>query len=592
MTARILRDASGAPLIDASGRMLVTGSILDENQSISRTPISLATITADWCANTYGTAPCTASGTPCYNTFATCQDKANYSLSSRDYLFSSTEAPQADTAARPYLLSVTYLPTEIRDRITVVGRVKLQLADEPDTDVGVDPYRANRAAPFSASYWRRWLARNPNYKGRKLVLSEGFWFVDQADFAKRWEGQLTNISIRGRQVTIEAVDYLGALQDVEIPAAISCECNHDITATAASFVVSDSSALDDAGYVRINDEVIGYTGRNSTTNLLSGCTRGMFDTVAAAHSHGDKVDRCEYFAPDSPYTHLQTLLVDHGGVATANIDTAAMTRAAGFPHTDVKFSALIVEQEKVFDLVADLAGALGINVWQDEAQMITVGRALPNDPARTTTGLTDAANLVEKSASLDRNEESRATRVIIYWDKDALGAADEAQSYRAVEVAVDADAESAAGYNEALPLTVYHRWLRPEYFRDKAAKRYIQAMAARMLAGVIEAQQQLSFELDRKDEALLTGHFAEITTDEATDIHGNDLAATWMVVKRTHGETTIKYQARQVVGDKLAIIAPAGHPDYSAATDDEKQYGYIADASGMMTATEKGYRIW
>ena len=46
-----------------------------------REPIELVEMVLPKCANTYGTAPCTASGAPgseCFNTRATCQDPDNY----------------------------------------------------------------------------------------------------------------------------------------------------------------------------------------------------------------------------------------------------------------------------------------------------------------------------------------------------------------------------------------------------------------------------------------------------------------------------------------------------------------------------------
>jgi hypothetical protein len=48
---------------------------------------------------------------------------------------------------RPYLKSVDYLPTEISRSLTVSGRVKVKIADEPDTDRGIDPYLDARTDP-------------------------------------------------------------------------------------------------------------------------------------------------------------------------------------------------------------------------------------------------------------------------------------------------------------------------------------------------------------------------------------------------------------------------------------------------------------
>ena len=51
--------------------------------TFGRKPITIVEIDVDFCALTYGTAPCTAAlsaATPrkCFNTFKTCQDQANF----------------------------------------------------------------------------------------------------------------------------------------------------------------------------------------------------------------------------------------------------------------------------------------------------------------------------------------------------------------------------------------------------------------------------------------------------------------------------------------------------------------------------------
>jgi len=55
-----------------------------------RIPVTVCELTLDFCANTYGVAPCTASGavgTECYNTYETCQDIPNYIKTTKTYRF-------------------------------------------------------------------------------------------------------------------------------------------------------------------------------------------------------------------------------------------------------------------------------------------------------------------------------------------------------------------------------------------------------------------------------------------------------------------------------------------------------------------------
>ncbi len=63
------------------------------------------------------------------------------------------------------------------------------------------------------------------------------------------------------------------------------------------------------GFVKINNEVIQYTGIDNTASTLTGTLRGQFDTVGAAHSIGNLVEKYEYvytakFDAPSPYDNI------------------------------------------------------------------------------------------------------------------------------------------------------------------------------------------------------------------------------------------------------------------------------------------------
>jgi hypothetical protein len=63
------------------------------------------------------------------------------------------------------------------------------------------------------------------------------------------------------------------------------------------------------GFVKINNEIIQYTGINNAASTLTGTLRGQFDTVGAAHSIGDTVLKYEYvyiakFDAPSPYENI------------------------------------------------------------------------------------------------------------------------------------------------------------------------------------------------------------------------------------------------------------------------------------------------
>lgn len=139
----------------------------------------------DWCANTFGSAPCTATGTPCYQTYGTCKDKANFSkvTKTRQYCSRGMAIPPGETL-RPYILDHSFTPTEIPigGGLAARSNFTITLADEACADHEDDPYIATRSAPAGGTYWTRHMARNFNAVGRQVEILKGY-VTDPFDWA-------------------------------------------------------------------------------------------------------------------------------------------------------------------------------------------------------------------------------------------------------------------------------------------------------------------------------------------------------------------------------------------------------------------------
>jgi len=66
----------------------------------------------------------------------------------------------------------------------------------------------------------------------------------------------------------------------------------DVTASATSVTVDSASNFTSTGYIKIEDEIIQYTGTTSTT--FTGMTRGALSTTAATHDDNDAVIEASY----------------------------------------------------------------------------------------------------------------------------------------------------------------------------------------------------------------------------------------------------------------------------------------------------------
>lgn len=190
-----------------------------ELNKISRSKIDLIVIELDYCNLTFGTSPCAATGNKCYNTYPTCKDTINYSKGNKIYKFSNVDKPLPFGLVKPYIDSISDIPTEIKEKNTISRKLKIKMIDEQDNDVNVDPYRSSRSS-IQGSFWKKFLARNKNYKGRTIKYYVGFLGMTEAEFLAQdpsFVGVLNNIKTEKNEITIEAVDLLRALKDVKYP---------------------------------------------------------------------------------------------------------------------------------------------------------------------------------------------------------------------------------------------------------------------------------------------------------------------------------------------------------------------------------------
>ena len=134
-------------------------------------------IDTDTCNNTFGFAPCTATGTQCYNTFGTCKDKPNYAKGTKTYKFCSRGmmVPPGETL-RPYISDHSFTPTEIPigGGLAVRSQTTITMVDEVCSDIEADKYAAARGTPASGTFWTRFLARNYNIQGRFARVRKGY----------------------------------------------------------------------------------------------------------------------------------------------------------------------------------------------------------------------------------------------------------------------------------------------------------------------------------------------------------------------------------------------------------------------------------
>jgi len=560
----------------------------------SRTPITLVVITADYCGRTFGVDPCLATGTPCYNTYSTCKYRSAFLLTTKDYKFTSSEAPLPfKTGERPYNQKITWLPTEIKDTLTIKSRLKITLLDEPDGDVGIDPYVEQRGA-VQGTYWKKWLARNRNYKGKIVRVYEGALGISEEEFEERFVGVISSASMGTDTVTLEVADLLASLEDIEVPLRLDIKLVTAVSESAATMTLTDVEDLDSpSGYIRIGDEIIYYTGVNAGSNELTGCQRGYAGTTAEAHGEKDKVQKVRYYAPANPFDLMKEMLLDDAGIDPSMVNSAEFDYWRDWPGGEVDFSAYISEPTKLSTLYFEIVDLLDCKSWVAEDRLVTIRRNIPNQPGRGYRNITDEANITTHGNSVDLNEKSRLSHVVLYWEKDAIGKTDDPASYGRIDVGAMSEALTEYGEDPEASKVIYCRWLSTSYTQEELVTNFIVDLLARRAWIYKDSRPILSFEVELKDSDIRTGEYARISTDELVEPDGSPLVnAPFIIIRRERQGDDFKLKALRIPSRRIDIIAPDDAPDWDQATDEDKEYGYICDDDGLMPDGTPGYSIY
>lgn len=573
--------------------------------TLKREPLQIVELDIDYCSLTYGSAPCAATltGTPtgvrkCYNTFATCQDTANFSAGTLTLRFARPQVgyPKG-TIIYPALRSVSTNPTKISlggvgDRIGSLGkraRVTITLEDFADSDIYTDKYRSGRVDGTAqtdeggynpqdrGTFFGKLTRRFPYYYGRSIRVLEGYVGDALASMRTRhyvvteWSGPDAD----GR-VTITAADVLDLADNDKakcptpnsgkLGAAISNSYLSTVTLTPSG-VGSEYSA---SGYASIGSEIVGFTRASDVVTITE---RGAFGSTASAHSIDDLFQEC-YVADDATIDDLvYDLLVNYAGISSSFITTAdwedeALRWLAGYQMT-----ACIAKPTGVAELIGEVAQLGVIFYWDDISQKIRLRANRPVDLSETPASLTDANAIVEKSLGRKDLHENRLTRVL-FWHGvlDYSEGVTGGENFGKAFVAVDSSAEGADEYDQERTHQIFCRWL-GQGGNDAVAA----AVAQRLLNRFRDTPREVTFTIDVKDEAdTRLGEVINITTRMLQDDTGNSVATAMQVtaVDEIRPGHALKVTAQTFTfAGRYGYITENSRGDYAASSASEKAAG-------------------
>lgn len=575
----------------------------------TREPLQIVELDIKRCSLTYGTGSCTAVlGTDgvrkCYNTFATCQDTANFTSATETLRFAKNQNgfARADRIY-PALKSVSTNPMEINlggvsDRKSGLGkraRVRIQLQDFADSDIWFDRYQSERVDgtgqtdeggynPLDrGTFFGKLRRRFPYYVGKDIRVLEGYVGDTLASMRTRhyvvteWKGPDA-----AGNVTITASDILDLANDkkAQAPAKSSGRINADVADSGLpSFDLLPSgigaSEYPASGTAIIGSEIVTFT-RSTDTITLTGRAQG--GSEASSHSEDDTFQLC-YVASDANIaTVAADLLTTYAGVSASYIDTTAWTSEATRWLTNYRMNTIITKPTGVSQLLAELSQFGVMWWWDDQDQEIRMRANRPLDIGETAPDLTDNATFIEDKTGIDNLDDERLTTVSLFHGViDYSDSVTKGDNFRRVSVAIDGDAEGVDEYDQSQTYDIFTRWL-------GSAGNFSVAnpVSARLLNRYRDTPQQIVFEYDVKDEASVdVASPVTIQSRLIQDDTGNSLPAQMQITSIEEiipgGRLRAKAQTYQFA-KRYGFFTENTRGDYTVATDAEKSKGtYFVD---------------
>jgi hypothetical protein len=522
---------------------------------LGRQPFSYVELDLDFCANTFGVAPCTATGSgdaKCYNTYASCQDTANFNKITKTYRFCSPNGAKVPTGldAIPCLRGITITPAEITagQGLGLRAACSVSFQDFPHSDIRIDPYVTERTyKPIErGTFFGKLKARNPYYNGRIMRVYNGYLNDDGSfdidNFERRtfvieqWNG----IDPNGiTQITGKDILKLASDERAVCPMPSVGKITLDMTTGTTSINLTPTgvgSDYDASGYVRIGQEVMSYTRSGDTLTIV----RGQKGTVAATHKQGDTVQLCKQYSGETSQDIVYDLLVNF-----ANVDTVFINK----PNWDAEqvaylprlYNTLITTPTGISKLLSELSEQVGFFLFWDEVdELIKFQTIRPNSPSETVKQLSSEYNLIADSLKTVDIVSDRVNEVWVYYGiiDHAKNLTDDA-NYSNLYIASNVGDQSAVRNNDIRIKKIVTRWITDGAAAIELGQRYLE----RFVLSPIQAD----FMLDAKDSSIKLCDFVELTSKQNQGFDGSPVAILMQVVKRLERQTgtTWAFTARQ-----------------------------------------------
>ena len=580
----------------------------EEKKRLGREPVWIVELHLDYCSLIYGAAPCTAAiGTTgadkCYNTNKTCQDKTNYTKTTKVYRFSNVILPPSGDLEFQTINcvdNVDFLPSKIEPGKGIGKRsvVTVSLNDFTHSDLTVDKYVSGRAydSATTGTYFTKLMSRNPYYQGRKIIIKTGYIQGGVAPDAANFESREYLIErIEGPdkagKIRVTGKDPLRALDEKRsvAPRASTGKLLLALNNSDGVFSLTPAGVGDleyaASGHIVIEEEVMSFT---RVADVLT-VSRAQKNTLAVEHDIDTNVQQCLSYNNIFITDVLYDLLVNYGNIDPAYIDTVAWDAEASVWLTEYDLTTVVTKPIGVGKLIEELSQQCQLFIWWDERTQEIKLKAVRPWAFDTVLELSDRYNILADSQSVKDRPDDRVTQVHVYYgQKNPTEDLEKPWNFKRLNVTTDADAESEDQYGDARIKQIYSRWI-IESQLSQAVK-----LSTRMTERYRQVPRSITLRVDAKDSDAWTGDVIKVTMRTLTDYSGAPLPTYLQIIEAK--EVTLGSVYEYTLEDtqfngRYGFWAPTGIPDYGSATDDQRsRYGFWANSSGLMSDGSPGYK--
>jgi hypothetical protein len=253
-------------------------------------------------------------------------------------------------------------------------------------------------------------------------------------------------------------------------------------------------------------------------------------------------------------------------------------------------TAVVMKPEPVRRIIEEWCQVFLFDVWWDaSAQEIMIKALSPEPSGETPATLTEDYEILEDSLSIKRDAKSRFTQIRAWHSRVDASKSNDPENFSKLQIALDAIRSGADLYNSSSIKTIISRWFDSE---ARAAQ-----LTGRMLARFSDTPEVINFAIHAKDSSSVSlAKRVTVQSWQMQDFTGATESRTYQVTKianDTRDKNKIMVTAiTSSFSGRYAFIAPAGLPDYSSATEEQKKkYAFICQASGFFSDGEPAYKI-